>query len=78
MSTDEQNNANEGRSRLTAGLGYWTDFKCPKCGSGMFGSARNDDGTWTRHCHGNEQWKCDFTAHDSDDSKHFKTFVPNI
>lgn len=46
-------------------------FKCPKCGSFMYGSSLNSDGTWTRHCHGNEMWLCDLTFHESDDDKYF-------
>lgn len=48
-------------------------FECPKCGSYMFGSTENADGTFTRQCHGNEQWRCDFEFHESEDKKYFKT-----
>jgi len=46
-------------------------FECPKCGSYMFGSSQNADGTLTRHCHGNEHCSCGFTFPDSDDDKYF-------
>ncbi len=46
-------------------------FKCPKCGSFMFGSSTNSDGSLTRNCHGNEKWKCEFEFHESEDGKYF-------
>jgi hypothetical protein len=54
-----------------------TAFKCPQCGDFRFGSSRNDDGTWTRHCHGmipigeQQGWRaCSFTWHEREDDKH--------
>jgi hypothetical protein len=54
--------------------GHYTDFCYPKCGSYMFGSSLTKDG-WIRHCHGNEKWKCDYSAPEYEDHKHFKKFV---
>lgn len=48
------------------------NFMCPKCGSSYFGSAQNNDGTLTRHCHGDETGRCRFKFQDSDDWKYFK------
>jgi len=47
-------------------------FHCPECGSYMFGSSTNKDKTLTRHCHGNEQWQCDFSFHQSEDEKYMR------
>ena len=47
-------------------------FKCPECGSYMFGSSQNTDGTLTRHCHGNEKWKCNFSFNEKDDHLYFE------
>lgn len=47
-------------------------FTCPECGSRMFGSSTNGDGTYTRHCRGNEEWKCNFSFHESEDDKYIK------
>jgi hypothetical protein len=47
---------------------------CSKCGSTHFGSSRNQDNTWTRFCHnefGNRN-PCRFSAHESEDWKHYK------
>lgn len=57
--------------------GYWIGFCCPKCGSYMFGSSLTG-GVLMRHCHGNEQWRCDYSAPESDDSKHFREFIPYL
>jgi len=48
-----------------------TRFICPECGSYMFGSTQNSDGTLTRHCHGNEAWNCKFNFHQKEDEKYF-------
>lgn len=53
----------------------YTNFCCPKCGSFMFGSYRNEDDTWTRRCHGNEKWVCQFNFHEIDDKLYFKEWV---
>ena len=58
--------------------GYYTDFCCPKCGGSTFGSYRNKDGSWTRHCYGNDELECNYRAHEDEDHIHFKTYVPNI
>lgn len=77
--TEHKNEAHISPSELNAGLdGYYTDFCCPNCGSYMFGSSRNKDGSLTRRCHGNEQWKCDYEAHQDKDHIHFKTLVSNV
>jgi len=47
------------------------DFSCPKCGSFMFGSSDCNKPVMQRHCHGNEEWKCDFTFPSTDDWKYF-------
>jgi hypothetical protein len=54
-------------------------FRCPKCGDSKFGSSRNEDGSLTRYCHGqvlmeppiDAYAQCDYSAHESDDYKHF-------
>ena len=43
---------------------YLSQFQCPICGSSHFGSARNPDGSYTRHCHGE---RCKFSWHESAD-----------
>jgi hypothetical protein len=48
-------------------------FKCPKCQSTMFGSSFND-GIVTYHCHGNEQWHCDFKCNEKYFNDHFNDF----
>ena len=48
------------------------EFHCPKCGSYMFGSSRDKDGKFTRHCHGNEIMSCGFTFPQADDDKYFR------
>lgn len=36
-------------------------FKCPECGSYMFGTSC-ENGILTYHCHGNEEWSCNYTC----------------
>ena len=55
-----------------------TEFKCPKCGSQMFGSSREVGGSeWIRHCHGyvkvSESYAedCGFSFFQSEDYKYF-------
>lgn len=53
-----------------------TEFKCPKCGSQMFGSSKYGS-EWTRHCHGyvkvSESYAedCGFSFFQSEDYKYF-------
>lgn len=53
----------------------YSNFCCPKCDSFMFGSYCNEDGTWTRRCHGNEQQICKFEFPESDDKLYFKEWL---
>jgi hypothetical protein len=46
-------------------------FECPKCGSFMYGSSGCVSGPVTRHCHGNEKIRCDFSFPEEEDWKHF-------
>ncbi len=47
-------------------------FHCPICGTYKFGSAQNEDGTLTRHCHGYKKgMRCCFSFHEKDDNKYF-------
>ena len=39
------------------------EFRCPRCRSYMFGSsAIKDSDERVYHCHGNEEWSCNFEA----------------
>lgn len=46
-------------------------FRCPECGSHMFGSSGAGTDSLTRHCHGNEKWICKFSFPATDDHKYF-------
>lgn len=50
------------------------EFTCPTCGSHMFGSSMQPDGTYDRMCHGyiGPGNPCHFTFPQSDDNKYFK------
>lgn len=47
---------------------FYTNFKCPICGSYKFGTSYSSNGIITRHCHGRG---CKYSAPESDDHKHF-------
>lgn len=51
------------------------EFTCPECRSHYWGSSRNPDETYTRHCHGHTRTAqgfrvCPFSWHERDDAKH--------
>jgi len=45
-------------------------FSCPKCQSYMFGSSF-ENGITTYHCHGNEEWSCNFSCSEEYFNEHF-------
>lgn len=47
------------------------EFECPVCGSCMFGSSDCHKEVMIRHCHGDEQRRCDFSFPSTDDWKYF-------